>query len=195
MIGKALGMWGLLAMASFGDVEARMVRIRGWHAAMDEGKAVSVRTLHQDYQRGRYSVTATHREFDQGLSSVTLELMEGKHGGYTFHYYYKKGELFLLYVVSESWHFSGGEGETEKISGSRKEDRYYYEDGTCIRQMSRSLAREGPTELASELAMMEQKSMKPDEFAKFYADQAKALLRVRSHEDLHEFVDGDSIDF
>ncbi len=163
------------------DVEDRVSQIRKWYAAIDEGQPVSMKTYELEVADDLFTGKATVRHYADGLASVTVDYTAGDHGGGTDHYYFRNGDLFFVYEVTDSWQFApGGTTEDPKTIDTRTERRFYYDAGSCVRQLERTVTGPEGDKLAVRLSEMEQQEVEPDGSATMHGDRAKALLNAES---------------
>ncbi len=162
--------------------EERVTEIRGWYETIQKAKPSKERKIPFEHEHDPFSGNVVVRDYEGGWKAITVTL-EAEHGGADEHFYYKDGALFFAHVVTTHWQFAGEKDDgTSVVAETRKEDRYYYEGETCVRQLSRSAKTTDEKDPAAQLAKVEQKSVKPGEESKELRLRAVALRDAKTNE-------------
>ncbi|WP_193214989.1 hypothetical protein [Luteolibacter marinus] len=171
-----------LLLALIGSLHAapaeRVKEIRGWYQTIQEATAKKERTI--KFEDEPLSGTLTVREFDSGFAAVTLSF-GAEHGEGDDHYYFKDGELFFVFSVHTLWQFAprpGDDGTNPTTVDTRSETRLYYEDGKCIRKLTKSASSEDRDSLPAKVGKMESTEEALKESDEVHAKRGALLLKA-----------------
>ena len=180
----------LMFLALIGVLQAepgeRVKEIRGWYQTLQDAKPTRERAIKFEAQDEPFAGTMTVREFAGGFAAVTASY-GSEHGGADEHLYFKDGELFFVYDVENAWHFIDAfeeNGIDSKTAETRREKRFYFEGGKCIRQLARSLTEEDAGTLAAKLAKIESEEVEPGDEAAEFLIRGSLLLKATKPEDV-----------
>jgi hypothetical protein len=156
-----LASFGLAATAIAGPDE-RVAEIRKWYDTVQKAKPAAERKIAFEAESDPISGDVTFRDFDGGWKVVAASYVSGSHAEIDEEFYFKDGKLFFAYIVTTYWRFHpNSTDEKPKTIDTRTEDRYYYDDKTCIRCLTRSATSEETDKLAAIVAKLEQKQIDP----------------------------------
>lgn len=180
--GIALAAMMAVGKAADGPGE-KVAEIRKWYAAIDKGKPSAERKVEFKAEDEPLFGSLVARDYADGLQAVTVSYVAGDHGGSDEHYYFKDGVLFFVFEVRSWWQFApGGTPEQPRTEDRRTEVRYYFDGGTCIRQLRRSATSEDAEKLPAMVAKLEQKPVKPGEDAERLRVRGGKLRKATSAE-------------
>jgi hypothetical protein len=152
---------GLAASAIAGPDE-RVAEIRKWYDTVQKAKPAAERKIAFEAESEPMNGDVTIRGFEGGWKTVIASYGAGDHAMIDEHFYFKDGKLFFAYIVTTYWRFHpDSTDEKPKTIDTRTEDRYYYDDKTCIRCLTRSATSEDTDKLAAIVGKLEQKQVDP----------------------------------
>jgi len=177
----------VLALASTvaAGPDERVTEIRKWYGTVQKAKPTAERKIAFEAESEPLSGEVTIREFDGGWKTVLASYGAGDHAMIDQHFHFKDGKLFFTYVVTTYWRFHpDSTDEKPKTIDTRTEDRYYYDDATCVRRLTRSATSEEVDKLAAVVGKLEQKEIEPGDEAKKGRELAAKLLGAKTKGDV-----------
>ncbi|RYD63560.1 MAG: hypothetical protein EOP83_11885, partial [Verrucomicrobiaceae bacterium] len=169
----------------FGGPEERVAEIRKWYDIVQGSKHTAERKIAFEAEGEPLSGDVAIRDFDGGWKMVIASYGAGDHAGIEEKFYFKDGKLFFAHIVTIYWRFHpDSTDEKPKTIDTRTEDRYYYDDQTCVRRLNRSATSDATEKLAAIVAKLEQKQVEPGDEAKTGRERAGKLLVAKTAADV-----------
>ena len=184
---RCLPFLALLALTTvvFAGPDERVAEIRKWYDTVQGAKRTAERKIAFEAEGEPLSGDVAIRDYDGGWKMVLVSYGAGDHAGIEEKFYFKDGKLFFAHIVTSYWRFHpDSTDEKPKTIDTRTEDRYYYEDKTCVRRLTRSATSAEADKLPAIVAKLEQKQIEPGEEAKSERERAEKLLAAKTEADV-----------
>lgn len=179
-----LASFGLAASAIAGP-EERIAEIRKWYDTVQKAKLTAERKIAFEAESEPLNGDVTIRDFAGDWKTVAASYGAGDHAMIDEHFHFKDGKLFFAYIVTTYWRFHPeSTDEKPKTINTRTEDRYYYDEKTCVRRLTRSATSEETDHLAAIVAKLDQKQIEPGDEAKTKLGSAGKLLTAKTAADV-----------
>ena len=159
--------------------DERVDQIRKWYGEIQSAKPESSSEVQFESKIDPTSGKMTVRRYPAGLVAIELAYVSGSHSASTEYFYFKDGGLFFVFETQSTWRFDGGTPEKPETMDRDTENRFYYDDGRCVRQLTRSAESKDADQLASLLAEAKQKVVEPDESAAKMLKRSAVLAKAK----------------
>lgn len=170
-----------LSSTALAGPDERVTEVRKWYETVQKSKPAAERKIAFEAESEPLSGDITIRDFEGGWKTVTASYGAGDHAMIDEQSYFKDGKLFFTCIVTIYWRFHpDSTDEKPKTIDTRTEDRYYYDDKTCVRRLTRSATSDDTEKLAVRVAKLEQKQIEPGDEAKTVLERAGKLLVAKT---------------
>ncbi len=183
----------LLAMLTPGFLHATgedISAIRALYAEFENATPVTTQHFEFGDDDGSVSGKLTKTIYPGGLTKVHASYVPGDHEEVSQTFYFGPRGLFFVYETSNYWKFSPSPQEDgSTTTDTLVEQRFYFKDGACIRQLERSVT--VGTKSAKKLPTLIQKApnepQTPAEPAQAVFRRALALRGITTSEEATRF--------
>ena len=172
------------------DTQSEIASIRKLYAKIEGARPLRSQKFEFNVEGGPMEGTITRDEYEGALIRITLSYVSSDHGGADQTFYFGSEGLFFAFEVASSWKFGkpAPNGDSTTID-RRIENRFYFAEGQCIRQLRRSAQAADAKQLPRLIGDEKNVTVEPGEEAATVFKRALALRGITTGDEAARYFE------